>query len=231
MSKRRETAATGGFDAVVGEVTSADRRMLGWLGINILVFGHVVLFETPLWLTYAYNGLLYGIGIWIAVRFAAVRDVFILGSVAGVLEVGVDAFLVSTGSLVYPDSLPMLVGSPLYMPLSWAIVITYFGYLGRRLDEEFGPLAATVGPSVAAMVLIGVFEYGAHFAGIWWYEFAPLAMLGTVPAFIVVSEGVMFAALHWLVRLRRPLLGGVGFAAVISVSYVATYMVFAALGG
>ncbi|WP_144902085.1 DUF6989 domain-containing protein [Halobellus captivus] len=231
MSRTQSTAVAGWLDAVVSELTPADLRMLGWLGVNMAVFGHVVLFETPLWLTYAYNGLLYAIGIGIALRHSAVRDVFILGSIAGLLEVSVDAFLVSTGSLVYPDSLPMLVGSPLYMPLSWALVITYFGYLGRRLDERSGPLAATVGPSVAAMVLIGFFEYGAHFAEIWWYEFAPLAMIGTVPAFIVVAEGVMFAALHWLVRLRRPLLGGVGFAAVISVSYVGTYTLFAALGG
>ncbi|WP_049986760.1 DUF6989 domain-containing protein [Halobellus rufus] len=231
MSEIRETASTGPFDAATAGSTSTDRRMLGWLGVNLVVFGHVVLFETPLWLTYAYNGLLYAIGIWVAFRSPAVRDVFLLGSVAGVLEVGVDAFLVSTGSLVYPDTLPMLVGSPLYMPISWALVITYFGYLGRRLDERYGPLAATVGPSIAAMVLIGFFEHGAHFAGIWWYEFAPLAMLGTVPAFIVVGEGIMFAALHWLVRLRRPLLGGVAFAAVISVSYVGTYTLFAAIGG
>ncbi|WP_336021774.1 DUF6989 domain-containing protein [Halobellus salinisoli] len=231
MSKTPETASTQRFAGTSHGLSSSDRQMLGWLGVNMVVFGHVALFETPLWLTYAYNGLLYAIGVWIAFRSSAVRDIFVLGSVAGVLEVGVDAFLVSTGSLVYPDSLPMLVGSPLYMPLSWALVVTYFGYLGRRLSEEFGPLAATIGPSVAAMVLIGFFEYGAHFAGIWWYESAPLAMLGTVPAFIVVGEGLMFAALYWLVRLRRPLLGGVAFAAVISVSYVGTYVLFAALGG
>ncbi|QCC48429.1 DUF6989 domain-containing protein [Halobellus limi] len=230
MSGRRETAVSTRFAGRWSALRSTDRQVIGWIGVNLLVFGHVVLFETPLWLTYAYNGLLYAIGAGIAVRSAAVRDVFVLGSVAGVLEVGVDAFLVSTGSLVYPDSLPMLLGSPLYMPLSWALVVTYFGYLGRRLDEIAGPLAATVGPSVAAMVLVGFFEYGAHFAGIWRYEFAPLAMLGTVPAFIVVAEGAMFAALYWLVRLRRPLLGGVAFAAVISVSYVGSYALFAALG-
>jgi hypothetical protein len=231
MSGIHEPTASTRLAGQWNALRSADRQMIGWVGVNLLVFGHVVLFETPLWLTYVYNGLLYAIGIAIAVRFAAVRDVFVLGSVAGVLEVGVDAFLVSIGALVYPDSLPMLVGSPLYMPLSWALVITYFGYLGRRLDEVAGPVAATIGPSVFAMVLVGFFEYGAHFAGIWRYEFAPLAMLGTVPAFIVAAEGVMFAALYWLVRLRRPLLGGVAFAAVITVSYLGAYTLFTALGG
>ena len=231
MSGIRETTASTRLAGHWNALQPADRQVIGWIGVNLLVFGHVVLFETPLWLTYVYNGLLYAIGIRIAIGFAAVRDVFVLGSVAGVLEVGVDAFLVSTGSLVYPDSLPMLLGSPLYMPLSWALVITYFGYLGRRLDDAAGPIAATVGPSVSAMVLVGFFEYGARFAGIWRYEFAPFAMLGTVPVFIVVAEGVMFAALYWLVRLRRPLLGGVAFAAVITVSYVGSYTLFAALGG
>ncbi|WP_147435574.1 DUF6989 domain-containing protein [Halobellus sp. Atlit-38R] len=218
-------------DPAARTLTATDRRVLGWLGVNLLVFGHVVVFETPLWLTYTYNGLLYAIGIGVALRSPEIRDIFVLGSVAGVLEVGVDAFLVSTGSLVYPDSLPMLVGSPLYMPISWALVVTYFGYFGRRLDEIAGPVAATLGPAVTGMVLVGFFEYGAHYAGIWSYAIAPFAMLGHVPAFIVVAEGVMFAALYWVVRLRRPLLGGVGFAAVISISYVGSYALFAALGG
>ncbi|MGQ4554562.1 DUF6989 domain-containing protein [Halobellus sp. GM3] len=229
----------GASDTTAGEtlkagpraLTATDRRMLGWIGINLVVFGHVVAFETPLWLTYAYNGLLYAIGVGIAVRSPEVRDILVLATVAGVLEVGVDAFLVSTGSLVYPDALPMLLGSPLYMPLSWALVITYFGYFGRRLGETFGPVAATAVPAVSAMVLVGIFEYGARFADIWMYERAPFAMLGHVPAFIVVAEGAMFAALFWIVRLRRPLLGGVGFAAVITVCYLGSYGVFAALGG
>jgi len=147
----RETldASVGGLpDSKAWALTATDRRVLGWLGVNLLVFGHVVAFETPLWLTYAYNGLLYVIGIGVALRSPGIRDIFVLGSVAGVLEVGVDAFLVSTGSLVYPDSLPMLLGSPLYMPIAWALVVTYFGYFGRRLDEIAGPVAATLGPAV-----------------------------------------------------------------------------------
>ncbi|WP_256287865.1 DUF6989 domain-containing protein [Halobellus inordinatus] len=231
MRETLDASAEGVSDPKAWALTATDRRVLGWLGVNLLVFGHVVAFETPLWLTYAYNGLLYAIGIGVALRSPKIRDVFVLGSVAGVLEVGVDAFLVSTGSLVYPDSLPMLLGSPLYMPIAWALVVTYFGYFGRRLDEIAGPVAATLGPAVTGMVLVGFFEYGAHYAGIWSYAIAPFAMLGHVPAFIVIAEGVMFAALYWVVRLRRPLLGGVGFAAVISVSYVGSYALFSALGG
>ncbi|RLM59688.1 hypothetical protein DVK02_02820 [Halobellus sp. Atlit-31R] len=231
MRELRNSKAGDRPDLDHQSLTATDRRVLAWLGVNLVVFGHVVLFETPLWLTYAYNGLLYLVGVGIAWRSPQIRDVFVLGSVAGVLEVGVDAFLVSTGSLVYPQSLPMLVSSPLYMPIAWALVVTYFGYLGRRLAAVAGPVAATVGPAVSAMLLVGGFEYGAHYAGIWSYATAPFAMLGTVPAFIVVAEGAMFAALYWIVRLRRPLLGGVGFAAVISVCYVGSYTLFAALGG
>ncbi len=214
-----------------GFLTRTDRWILGWWLVNLVVFLHVVLFETPLWLTYVYNGLLYGIGALISYRSKLVRNVFVLGTVAGVLELGVDHFLVAyTGTLVYPESLPMLLSSPLYMPLAWAIVTTHLGYVGIRLGQRYGRTAAAAGPALAAVLVIGFYEYGAFHAGIWEYVSAPLLMLGHVPLYIVVAEGIMFATLHEFVRFERPILAGIGFAGVITVSFVGTYALFAALG-
>ncbi len=205
--------------------------MIGWWIVNLIVFLHVVLFSTPLWVTYFYNGFLYVIGALIAFRSTLVRNVFIIGTIAGILELGVDHFLVAfTGTLVYPTSLPMLVSSPLYMPLAWAIVTTHLGYVGIRLAQVYGRKAAAIGPAVLAMTLIGFYEYGAYHAGIWMYVDAPLLMVDHVPLYIVVAEGVMFSTLYEFARLKRPVLAGVGFALAISLSYIGTYFLFAGLG-
>lgn len=211
-------------------VTKTDRWVLGCWAVNLGLFLHVVLFETPLWLTYLYNGLLYGIIAVIGYYSHRIRNIVVLGTVAGFVELGADHFLVAVaGTLVYPESLPMLGSSPLYMPLAWAIVITHLGYVGIRVNEIYGREAAMVGPSIAAMALIGVYEYGAFYAGIWEYVRAPLVTLGHVPLFIVVAEGLIFATLHEFVQLERPLTAGVGFGLLITIIYTTTYGLFSAI--
>ncbi|MDY6764528.1 MAG: hypothetical protein SV377_02400 [Halobacteria archaeon] len=213
------------------ELTTTDRWFIGWWTVNLLVFLHVVLFHPPLWVTYAYNGLLYAIGGVLSYYNGTVRSIFILATVAGIVELGADYYLVEfTGTLVYPQSLPMVLGSPLYMPLAWAIVTTHMGYLGVRLNEIYGPKAAVAVPSLVAVGLVGFYETGAYFAGIWQYVDAPFLMIGHVPLYIVVAEGVIFATLHRFVRLRRPILGGIGFGLVITVSFVGSYLLLAAIG-
>jgi hypothetical protein len=214
------------------ELTRTDWWMLGFWFVNLLAFLHVVLFETPLWVTYAYNGLLYCIGAAVSYYSKMVRTAFVLGTVAGFVELGADSFLVQmTGTLVYPESLPMLLDSPLYMPLAWAIVIAQLGYLGVRLDEAYGRRAAMAGPSVVSMLLVGFYEYGAYYAGIWEYVGGPLFVLGTVPLYVVVAEGITFATLYEFVRLDRPIWAGVGFGLVIGASYAFTYVLFSIIGG
>lgn len=205
--------------------------MAAWWLLNLVVFLHVVLTDTPLWVTYVYNGLLYVVGAIISYREPIVRSVFTVGTVAGILELGVDHFLVGfTGTLVYPEGGPMLLSSPAYMPLAWAIVITHLGYLGVRFNEVFGRRVAAIGPGIAAMTLVGFYEYGAYLAEIWEYIDAPLVMLGHVPLYIVLAEGIMFSSLHEVVRLDRPVVGGIVFAIMISASYAVTYSVCSILG-
>lgn len=209
-----------------------DRWVLGFWILNLAVFLHVVVFETPLWLTYAYNGLLYCVGGVLASYSRRVRTPFVLGTVAGVVELVADSFLVDfTGTLVYPDGLPTLLHSPLYMPLAWAIVITQLGYVGIRLSETYGRRVAAVVPALTAATLVGFYEYGAFYAGIWEYVGAPLLLVGHVPLYVVVAEGIMFACLHEFVRLDRPVVAGVGFGLLVGASYSGTYFAFAALAG
>ena len=72
---------------------------------------------------------------------------FALGLAAGVLELFTDfAGERVVHSLAYPAGEPLLWGSPYYMPLSWAIVLTQLGYLAWRLRN----LAPRGGPADAS---------------------------------------------------------------------------------
>ncbi|HEV8192936.1 MAG TPA: hypothetical protein VGP82_15835, partial [Ktedonobacterales bacterium] len=63
-----------------------------------------------------------------------VLRLMLLGLVAGILELFTDAAGESVAhSLVYAEGGPMIWASPLYMPVSWMIVLTLLGYLGWRL--------------------------------------------------------------------------------------------------
>lgn len=209
----------------------ADVRVLGWLAVNVVLFSHVVLTQPPLWVTYLYNVVLYGIGGTLAYRYSTLRRVFVLATIAGIVELGADYFLVVIAdTLVYSQSLPMLVESPAYMPLAWAIVTTQLGYLALRLSDAERRLAASAAPSIIAMGLIWFYETGAHVAGIWGYTNAPILMVGNAPAFIIVAEGIMFATLFYFVERSNPITAGVGFGLVIMASYVGVYGLFAAIG-
>lgn len=208
-----------------------DRLLIGWWLVNALLFAHVVVSQPPLWVTYGYNGLLYVLGAGISYVDRTVRHVFVLATTAGVVQLGADHFLVAvTGTLAYPESLPMLLSSPAYMPLAWAIVVTQLGYVAIRLAEVHGRAAAHVVPSIVAMGLIGIYEAGARIAGIWAYVDAPLLMLGHVPAYIVIAEGLMFATLVCFVRRSSPIIGGVGFGVLIGVCYAGSFYLFDWLG-
>lgn len=211
---------------------ATDWYVLAWWGVNGVLFLHVVLAQPALWVTYLYNGILYTIGSVLAYEDTVLRRIFILATVAGVIELGADYFLVEVANtLVYPQTLPMLLRSPLYMPLAWAIVITQLGYLAWRLAEESSRRAAIVGPAGVAMGLIGTYETGAHIAGIWTYSHAPLLMIGHAPVFIIIAEGVMFATLYYFIRQVNPVLAGIGFGLVITLSYIGAYSLSVLLGG
>ena len=142
---------------------------------------------------------------------------FLLGLVAGVLELFTDAAGESFAhSLVYPPGEPMLWASPLYMPLSWAIVLTQLGYLGWRLAGLAPrlPLAlAVLLTGLAGAAIVPFYEEMAYYAGWWHYAAAP--HLGHTPLYVLLFEGGVATLLpivtHALPRLplARVALAGV----------------------
>ncbi len=119
------------------------------------------------------------------------------GLVAGVCELFTDfSGEVVAHSLSYPPHEPMLWASPLYMPVSWMVVLTQIGYLAWRLDT-----LAPRPPRGLAIILTGLwgalnipfYEEMAYRAG--WWRYAPAAGLGHTPFYVMLFEGLIALAL------------------------------------
>lgn len=157
---------------------------------------------------------------------------FVLGFAAGVLELFTDfAGERVAHSLIYPAGEPLLWGSPYYMPLSWAIVLTQLGYLAWRLRGLGSPVPlwpadesapkrrwrqspparagarhvplwlAVVITGLAGAALVPFYEEMAWYAR--WWRYTPVAlMVGHTPLYVLVFEGLVAALLPLLmVRL------------------------------
>src|SRR5260370_20685590 len=121
-------------------LTGLDRAMLGFLlllmacnvGAALLAAGWVTALATEL-LGAAY---LLALAVRPAWRPLLTR-LILLGAVAGFCELFTDfAGERVVRSLIYPAGAPMLWDSPIYMPLSWALVLTQLGYLAWRLRDS-----------------------------------------------------------------------------------------------
>ncbi|MFI5271927.1 MAG: DUF6989 domain-containing protein [Ktedonobacterales bacterium] len=144
----------------------------------------------------------------------------VLGLVAGVVELATDfAGERVAHSLMYPATEPLLWGSPYYMPLSWAIVLTQLGYLAwrlRHLDAPRVPLGLVVAlTGLAGAALVPFYEEMAYYAR--WWHYAPAWRLGHTPVYVIVFEGAVAAALPLLTRglLRRPLRSAAALGLVV----------------
>lgn len=131
-----------------------------------------------------------------------VGRLLVLGFVAGLLEIGTDFGGVHVvHSLAYPASEPFLLASPVYMPVSWMVVLVPLAYLAWRLVS----LAPRV-PLWAAMLVVGTwsalnipfYEEMAYSAG-WWHYTNPLR-IGHTPLYVILFEGLIGAVLPPLVR-------------------------------
>jgi hypothetical protein len=164
-----------------------------------------------------------------------------LGLVAGFFEIFADYVLVRllpSGQLVYLTRDAVLLESPLYMPFAWACVIVEFGYVPVRLhgllrDTPWGVWTACLAGGVTAGVAIGVYEYLAFHAGWWKYEPAAVMIGPFCAAYVPLGECLMFMVLLPLLarlarspepRWRWAMVGGLGFSAIILVSYVVAYL-------
>jgi hypothetical protein len=126
---------------------------------------------------------------------------FWFGLVAGIFEIFADHLLVGwrKGGRVYPAG-GVLLDSPLYMPLYWALAITEFGYaivriyglVARRVTGEAGlGVSMVVGGLVAAVSSMAT-EFLAVRAGWWSYTPGELILGDSCALYVVLAQLVNF---------------------------------------
>ncbi|HEY6285376.1 MAG TPA: hypothetical protein VIX20_06920 [Ktedonobacteraceae bacterium] len=128
----------------------------------------------------------------------------LVGLIAGICELFTDAsgqYVVH--SLIYPLGELTIWTSPLYMPLSWLVTLTYLGYISWRLRALLGWRSAILLCGLLGAIDIPFFEEISYHGG--WWRYAPThLMLGHTPAYVALFEGLVVAALPLLFdRLER----------------------------
>lgn len=128
----------------------------------------------------------------------------LFGLAAGVTELLADAWLVDqTKTLFYEHGEPLLVDSPIYMPIAWAVVLVQIGYIGYWIAQRKGLLIGTLAAGLIGGVIIPIYESCAKGAG-WWFYNDPEHMLWNAPYYIILGEFILALALPCLfVQIRR----------------------------
>ena len=128
----------------------------------------------------------------------------LVGFIAGICELFTDAsgqFVVH--SLIYPRGELTIWTSPLYMPLSWLVTLTYLGYISWRFRALLGWRIAIVLCGLIGAIDIPVFEEISYYGG-WWRYVPTHFMFGHTPVYVALFEGLVVAALPLLFhRLER----------------------------
>ncbi|WP_395145058.1 DUF6989 domain-containing protein [Armatimonas sp.] len=98
----------------------------------------------------------------------------------------------------------MVLESPWWMPLSWALVAVQVGVLGDYGVHRFGLLKGALLTGILGALLIPFYEemaWGAH-----WWRYKDCLMLGHTPVYIIVAEAVIGSGLalmgHFALRAR-----------------------------
>jgi hypothetical protein len=205
----------GEIDPAARRLTALDAAFLALLGL--MIAGHVIAAVLAVgWITAAAIDALALIYLLALLARPAWRPLIgrlmLLGLVAGILELVTDAAGHQFArSLFYPQGQPLLWDSPFYMPLSWMIVLTQLGYLAWRLAGLVPggriPWRAILLTGLVGAVNVPFYEEAAYHAD--WWRYAPTVLhLGNTPAYVLLFEGMIAAALPlltWgLLRVRWP---------------------------
>jgi hypothetical protein len=128
-----------------------------------------------------------------------VQRLLIFGTVAGVLELVTDHYLVDIiNSLVYPGQEFMIWSSPAYMPFAWSNVILQLSFIGVLLTSHFGLLPASIILCIAGGMYIPTYEHLAKDAGWWWYNMNT-AMVFNAPVYVIICEALISLSLPCIV--------------------------------
>jgi len=127
----------------------------------------------------------------------------IIGTVAGLLELVADHYLVDTiQSLVYPSDEPMLWSSPMYMPFAWSNIIVQLSFIGVLLTHKFGLLKACVVLGIAGGMYIPLYEHLANNAG-WWFYHYNTAMVLHAPVYVIICEALISLSLPLVISFSE----------------------------
>ena len=120
------------------------------------------------------------------------------GLVGGTTELLADAWLVAkTKTLFYQTGEPLLIDSPVYMPIAWTVVLVQIGYIGFWVYKKYGLAIATIVSGLIGGTVIPLYESFAKGAG-WWFYDDPGRMIWNTPYYIILGE--------FLLALMLPLL-------------------------
>ncbi len=200
---------------VLGVGAVSARYALGWKSAWILSIGMYII----LWVFAHLNG------------DAFIKKILLLGIAAGITELLADCWLVAhIQCLVYTKGEPMIACSPVYMPFSWAVILTQVGYLGWLIGHKVNLTITIIVTAFIGGAVIPLFEHWAKDAGWWYYRSVP--MIGNTPYFIAAGEMLLCAALPiaftsiYESSKTRALLLGIAEGFIIWISYFLFYMVF-----
>jgi hypothetical protein len=119
----------------------------------------------------------------------------IFGTLAGILELAADHYLVDTiDSLVYPANEPMIWSSPLYMPFAWSNILLQLGFVGILITRKWGIIKASIALGIAGGMYIPAYEHLAKDAGWWWYN-SNTSMILNAPVYVIVCEALISLSL------------------------------------
>ncbi|MEQ8905228.1 hypothetical protein [Ekhidna sp.] len=123
----------------------------------------------------------------------------IFGTIAGILELATDHYLVSTiESLVYPGNEAMVWSSPMYMPFAWSNVLLQLSFVGVLLTNKKGILVASIILCIAGGMYIPLYEHLAKDAGWWWYQ-DNVKMIFNAPVYVIICEALISLSLPLLI--------------------------------
>lgn len=124
-----------------------------------------------------------------------IQRLVVIGTIAGILELATDHYLVSTiSSLVYPSNELMLWSSPAYMPFAWSNVLVQLSFVGVLLTQRFGLGKASIFLCIAGGMYIPLYEHLAKNAGWWWYN-DNTTMVLNAPLYVIISEALISLSL------------------------------------
>ncbi len=183
-------------------ILSTSGILLGWSFVCSLVNAGPVtasIITYGLYVFYWFYALFY--------KNPLVLRLVLFGTIAGILELVTDHYLVSTiNSLIYPGKELIIWSSPAYMPFAWSNVLLQLSFIGILFTRKYGILKASVILCIAGGMYIPMYEHLAKGAGWWWYN-TDVHMILNAPLYVIICEAFISLSLPLLISYaeRHPI--------------------------